>query len=41
MLTEELLRMHISDIEFETYVELDAMQTDISNRSGTAKLWVN
>ena len=38
MPTEELLRKPISDVE--TYDELDAMQTDISNRSGTAKLWI-
>ena len=38
-LTEELLRKPISDVE--TYEELDAMQTGISNRSGTSKLWVD
>ena len=38
MLTEEQLRKHISDAE--PYDELDAMLTDISNRSDTAKLWI-
>ena len=44
MLTEELLRKH-GDVE--TYEEVDAMLTDISNRSDrhiqqfdTAKIWV-
>jgi hypothetical protein len=39
MLTEELLRKHMGDVE--TYEDLDAMLTDISNRSETAKLWVD
>ena len=39
MPTEDLLRMHISDVEI--YEDLDAMQTHILNRSCTAKLWVD
>ena len=39
ILTEELLRKHMSDVE--TFEELDAMLTDISNRSDTGKLWVD
>ena len=39
MLTEELIHKHTGDVE--TYEELDAMLKDISNRSDTAKLWVD
>ena len=39
MLTEELLRNHVHDVE--TYDELDAMLTDISNICGTAKLRID
>ena len=39
MLTEELLRKRMSDVE--TNEHLDTMLTDISNRSDTAKLWVD
>jgi hypothetical protein len=39
MLTEDLLRKHMSDVE--TYEELDAILIDISNRSETTKLWVD
>ena len=39
MLIEELLLKHMSGVD--TYEELDEMLTDISNRSDTAKLWVD
>ena len=39
VLTAELLRKRMSDVE--TNEHLDTMLTDISNRSDTAKLWVD